>query len=245
MQTFSQQLHALRKERGYTQEQLAQRLNVSRTTISRWESGHTLPDIETLKLLSQVLEYNFFTNEDIAPAPEEPAPSQPQETLTQPVRPKLHPRWMAALGALLLIAVLTLLLYRDQLFGPRTALIEVTAASEIVYLQPWPADSGKTGLGYDAVFYFANKSKVPFTPEYVRADYYEGDRIAITIHLSHQDLRAHMRNDKLLSVNDPLDWGFGTDQTHLTHLTVTMYGTDDNGNKLEASCTVQYAKEQP
>ena len=38
MQTFSQQLHALRKARGYTQEQTVQRLNVSCTAISHWES---------------------------------------------------------------------------------------------------------------------------------------------------------------------------------------------------------------
>ncbi|MBQ3156063.1 MAG: helix-turn-helix transcriptional regulator [Clostridia bacterium] len=39
MQTFAEQLNAVRKEHHITQEQLAQELNVSRTTISRWESG--------------------------------------------------------------------------------------------------------------------------------------------------------------------------------------------------------------
>lgn len=66
MQTFAEQLNAMRKERHITQEQLAQELNVSRTTISRWESGKVLPDIETIKQLSQVLNYNFFTVEGFA-----------------------------------------------------------------------------------------------------------------------------------------------------------------------------------
>ena len=39
MQTFAEQLNAVRKERHITQEQLAQEMSVSRTTISRWESG--------------------------------------------------------------------------------------------------------------------------------------------------------------------------------------------------------------
>ena len=60
MQTFAQQLNELRKERHITQEQLAQEMNVSRTTISRWEKGIMIPDIDTIKRLSQVLNYNFF-----------------------------------------------------------------------------------------------------------------------------------------------------------------------------------------
>ena len=39
MQSFAEQLNAVRKQRNITQEQLAERMNVSRTTISRWESG--------------------------------------------------------------------------------------------------------------------------------------------------------------------------------------------------------------
>ncbi len=66
MQTFAEQLNAMRKERHITQEQLAQELSVSRTTISRWESGKVLPDIETIKHLSRVLNYNFFAVEGLA-----------------------------------------------------------------------------------------------------------------------------------------------------------------------------------
>lgn len=39
MASFGEQLIAARKVKGYTQEQLAEKLLVSRTTISRWESG--------------------------------------------------------------------------------------------------------------------------------------------------------------------------------------------------------------
>ena len=41
-------LKELRKEKGLTQEQLAEKLNVSRRTVSRWETGNNLPDLDVL-----------------------------------------------------------------------------------------------------------------------------------------------------------------------------------------------------
>lgn len=41
-------LKELRKEKGLTQEQLAENLNVSRRTVSRWETGNNLPDLDVL-----------------------------------------------------------------------------------------------------------------------------------------------------------------------------------------------------
>ena len=50
MEQFGAQLSAARKAKGYTQEQLAEKLAVSRTNISRWESGKMMPDLDTVKL---------------------------------------------------------------------------------------------------------------------------------------------------------------------------------------------------
>ena len=44
---------ALRKEKGYTQEELGRILGVSNKTVSRWENGNYMPDIETLRLLGK------------------------------------------------------------------------------------------------------------------------------------------------------------------------------------------------
>lgn len=41
-------LKELRKEKGLTQEQLAEKINVSRRTVSRWETGNNLPDLDVL-----------------------------------------------------------------------------------------------------------------------------------------------------------------------------------------------------
>ncbi|MBR2640608.1 MAG: helix-turn-helix transcriptional regulator [Oscillospiraceae bacterium] len=43
----------LRREKGYTQEELGKKLGVSNKTVSRWENGNYMPDIETLRLLGR------------------------------------------------------------------------------------------------------------------------------------------------------------------------------------------------
>ena len=45
----------LRKKNGLSQEQLGEKINVTRQTISNWELGETAPNPEQLKLLSQSL----------------------------------------------------------------------------------------------------------------------------------------------------------------------------------------------
>ncbi len=50
---FSEKLQELRKKRGLTQEELAEALFVSRTAISKWESGRGYPSIDSLKEISK------------------------------------------------------------------------------------------------------------------------------------------------------------------------------------------------
>ena len=48
-----------RTEKQLTQEQLANVLEVSKQTVSNWETGETTPDVETLKKLAVVLEFSI------------------------------------------------------------------------------------------------------------------------------------------------------------------------------------------
>lgn len=50
---FNEKLKELRKQHNMTQEQLAEKLYVSRTAISKWESGKGYPNIESLKNISK------------------------------------------------------------------------------------------------------------------------------------------------------------------------------------------------
>ena len=51
---FSEKLLALRKANDLTQEQLAEKLDVSRQSISKWESGQAVPELEKIVALSTV-----------------------------------------------------------------------------------------------------------------------------------------------------------------------------------------------
>ena len=50
---FNQKLIELRKKKGLTQEELGAILFVSRTAISKWESGRGYPNLDTLKTMSK------------------------------------------------------------------------------------------------------------------------------------------------------------------------------------------------
>ena len=51
----------LRTKHGLSQEQLAQQVHVTRQTVSRWETGETVSDTETLKLLSMLFDVPINT----------------------------------------------------------------------------------------------------------------------------------------------------------------------------------------
>lgn len=53
---FSENLKTLRKQKGFSQEELAARLHVVRQTVSKWEKGQSVPDAGTLIRLAEVLE---------------------------------------------------------------------------------------------------------------------------------------------------------------------------------------------
>ena len=55
---------ALRKEKRMTQEQLGKKLGVTNKTVSRWENGNYMPDVEMLSLLSK--EFDVSMNELIS-----------------------------------------------------------------------------------------------------------------------------------------------------------------------------------
>lgn len=51
---LNEKLQQLRKQKGFTQEELAEKLYVSRTAISKWESGRGYPSIDSLKAISKL-----------------------------------------------------------------------------------------------------------------------------------------------------------------------------------------------
>lgn len=62
---FNEKLQQLRKNKGLTQEELAQEIFVSRTAVSKWESGRGYPNIESLKGLAKF--FSVTVDELISP----------------------------------------------------------------------------------------------------------------------------------------------------------------------------------
>lgn len=60
-----------REELGLTQEDLAERLEVSRQAVSKWELGASVPSPENLALLEEVLGVSFPAPEETAALPEQ------------------------------------------------------------------------------------------------------------------------------------------------------------------------------
>lgn len=52
---FNEKLAAIRKDRGLSQEEMAERIGVSRQAVSKWESGESFPDIDNLIALGDIL----------------------------------------------------------------------------------------------------------------------------------------------------------------------------------------------
>lgn len=71
---FSKKIQELRKQNGLTQEQLASQLFVSRTAVSKWESGRGYPNIDSLKSISKLFSISvdeLLSGEELLAAAEE------------------------------------------------------------------------------------------------------------------------------------------------------------------------------
>lgn len=97
--TLGQKIQRLRKEKRLTQEQLAERLHVSRQAVSRWELDEVLPDTQNLLPLKEALGVSLDILLD--PAQElEPSPA----SFSQPFAgqwKKSRWRWLWSLPAIL------------------------------------------------------------------------------------------------------------------------------------------------
>ena len=86
--TFSDKLIALRKKAGWSQEELAERLNVSRQSVSKWESAQSMPDIDKILQLSSLFSVTTDcllkdTQDDPQPAAAQTPSPLPRVTLAQ------------------------------------------------------------------------------------------------------------------------------------------------------------------
>ena len=81
---FSEKLQVIRKSKGFTQESLAEKLNVSRQAIAKWEAGQAYPDIINLinisELFSVTVDY-LVKKQDCSISPVKPVENDTEELL--------------------------------------------------------------------------------------------------------------------------------------------------------------------
>ncbi|MBO5570109.1 MAG: helix-turn-helix transcriptional regulator [Clostridia bacterium] len=124
---IGRQIAEARHRKGMTQDEVARQMNLSRQALSHWEQGRNLPDVESLRRLSVILECSFDLGGAVtgtSPVPDPPAPDVPAEPSPsslpeapanppQPeVRKKRRPRAWALLAAALAAGLAVFLLLR-------------------------------------------------------------------------------------------------------------------------------------
>ena len=58
--TLAEKITLLRRQRGWSQEDLAERMGVSRQSVSKWESAQSIPDINRILELSRIFEVSTY-----------------------------------------------------------------------------------------------------------------------------------------------------------------------------------------
>lgn len=225
MKIMSEQLSAARRAKGYTQEQFAEMLHVSRQAVSHWENGRATPDLGTLQEIARLLDQPALLS------PEEPA--QPEA----PQQPKSNRKALVLSASLLLVLLIVLVILVHTLGEKPRAEVVVTPDTPVAYRLR------NSDLLWNVMFSIENVSDVPFTPDCVIACFYVNDQPDDSITLMGEQLHRYMGGKTLLRDNAPLLMPIGSDRPFYTSVVCHTYGTDENGHLLhfEGSCELEYA----
>ena len=254
--TFQEQLHEARKAAGLSQEQLANLMNMSRQGVSHWENGRTLPDAETLKKLSQVLNYNF---EEIESAGEEnPVETPAEETHDVLEAPKAERKHNTTVLCIICLAVgLAVGFLMGYLAAPKfvnqTLAIPVNNRSSdaaqaaiSIYTDESPVMLRYPSEDSELAYWFYNvnieeTAGVQFTIEKVET---------VNIHDNGDEGQKHSftPQDLLLSDGVIVAWGKvsfggGLPSQSLKGIRVTVYGTDAKGNQIMMEQFLPFSKQ--
>ncbi len=247
MEKFAVQLTAARKAAGMTQEELSAAVHVARNTISNWENGRTQPDLDTVRLLGQVLHTDFLSGENAGKSQDSmPLPGSSAENV-RPSSSRVSGKRLflicAAATVIAIAAIILLLIHNARI--SKTAVITLTPLENPAPMIVDPAFE-PDGLGWEFTFVATNESDIPFRPNKAMMHYYKGDAITERMELDYAFLRGCMENDRLTREDAaPMHINWGASYPLFTSVELVLQGTDDNGHKLEIRSIIELSQEKP
>lgn len=104
---IAKNIQVLRQNKGWTQQQMAQELNYSDKSVSKWERGESLPDIVVLKRIADLfaVSLDYLVEEDHTRTPEEVRQSR------QELRSKKRSYYIITATSIFLVAIFATLLF--------------------------------------------------------------------------------------------------------------------------------------
>ena len=242
MPTFAEKLHEVRKACDFTQDQLAKEMNVSRQTISHWENGRAVPDLDTIKHLSQVLDYNFLAVEETQPAPE-PEEESAQETPVQQTESAPRKRRFilpAVLGIVLLCAVVVVCLMMNGKPSGAQAQVSIVPMENPVHAIHW--EDYPDGVGWLYEFRIEETAGVPFTVHRLDSIIINDNGGEGTHSFTGEDVAQWWGSDTLVQ-NSPQSLGGGFPLQDVKGVRIVLNGKDANGNELIFEGSLELSKE--
>lgn len=125
---FNEKLLELRKQKGWSQEELGNQLNVSRQTISKWEMASTTPELENLVMLSKI--FDISIDELVA---NDKKSSDEKELKNINIKKKRKIIWIIIIIIFILCIICTDLLYRSQILR-NTNMQNIIITSNIAHI---------------------------------------------------------------------------------------------------------------
>lgn len=260
MPTFAEKLHEVRKERDFTQDRLSKEMNVSRQTISHWENGRAVPDIDTIKHLSQVLDYNFLAVEGLTEEPQS-TPVKVETPLQETNMPEVKPApgkrklWVGVIGiALLCMVLLGVFIIKENYSQTGTdhsgSDIKGSAAQKANVVitpveNPVPlivVEDFPEGYGWMYEVAIEETAGVPFTASMLTQTIVGEDGEEYPHNMAAEQIAVAWGGDTLYK-DAPRNWRGGIPVQPVKAIKVIVRGTDANGNEVEAECTIELLKE--
>ena len=160
---LADRIQQLRKRKGISQEELADRIGVSRQAVSKWESGQTSPDLEKIVLLSDYFEVTTdYLLKGVSPTP---AQTEPDQTASVQSAPGVQIFTMAgsALNLIGLIAA-AMIWYERQTAAATAAGLILMVAGCVVYGTGILRADGEAKGRAKKTFWSVNVWILPFIP---------------------------------------------------------------------------------